>query len=271
MPDTALPEPSTTIRSKGRTIAGDSSGKTETARKLHFVLQGKGGVGKTVVALLLSQFIEEKGEPVICVDTDPVNASLSSLSSMNPERVSIFAGKKVDTRALDLFTEKLLTADAHFVVDNGASSFVPVSRYLIENDVAAMMTEEGRQPVVHVVVTGGPGMLDTMKGLASIVQDFPPSVRIVVWLNEFFGPIVNANGKPFEELPAYTDNRERIFALVRLAALSEEATSDLRDMLSKRLTFTRALAPDNTNILRVQKSRLFRVKQAVWPQIELVV
>ena len=175
MPDTALPEPSTTIRSKGRTIAGDSSGKTETARKLHFVLQGKGGVGKTVVALLLSQFIEENGEPVICVDTDPVNASLSSLSSMNPERVSIFAGKKVDTRALDLFTEKLLTADAHFVVDNGASSFVPVSRYLIENDVAAMMTEEGRQPVVHVVVTGGPGMLDTMKGLASIVQDFPPA------------------------------------------------------------------------------------------------
>jgi hypothetical protein len=271
MPDIALPEPSPTIRSKGRTIAGDSSGKTETARKLHFVLQGKGGVGKTVVALLLSQCIEEKGEPVICVDTDPVNASLSSLSSMNPERVAIFAGKKVDTRALDLFTEKLLTEDAHFVVDNGASSFVPVSQYLIENDVAAIIAEAGRQPVVHVVVTGGPGMLDTMKGLASIVQDFPPSVRIVVWLNEYFGPIVNANGKPFEELPAYIDNRGRIFALVRLAALSEEATADLRDMFSRRLTFAQALAPDNTNILRVQKSRLFRVKQALWPQIELVV
>jgi len=41
-------------------------------------------------------------------------------------------------------------------------------------------------------------------------------------------------------------------------------------MFSKRLTFTQALAPDNTNILRVQKSRLLRVKQAVWPQIELV-
>ena len=86
-------------------------------------------------------------------------------------------------------------------------------------------------------------MLDTMKGLASIVQDFPPSVRVVVWLNEYFGPIVNASGKPFEELPAYIDNKDRIFALVRLSALSEEATSDLRDMLSRRLTFTQALAP----------------------------
>jgi hypothetical protein len=121
------------------------------------------------------------------------------------------------------------------------------------------------------VVTGGPAMLDTMKGLASILRDFPPSVRIIVWLNEYFGPIVNASGKPFEELPAYIDNRERIFALIRLATLSEEATSDLRDMLSKRLTFAQALAPDNTSILRVQKSRLFRVKQAVWPQMERVV
>ncbi len=270
MPDTNLPEPSITTRSKGRTTASVSSERSDGPKKLHFVLQGKGGVGKTVVALLLSQYVEEKSEPVICVDTDPVNASLSSLSSMNPERVSIFAGKKVDTHSLDLFTEKLLTDDAHFVVDNGASSFVPVSKYLIENDVAAMMVDAGRQPVVHTVVTGGPGMLDTMKGLASILEDFPASVRVVVWLNEYFGPIVNANGRPFEELPAYTDNRDRIFAIVRLSALSEEATFDLRDMLSRRLTFAQALAPDNINILRVQKSRLSRIRQGLWPQIERV-
>jgi CobQ/CobB/MinD/ParA nucleotide binding domain len=259
------------IRSNGRTIASGSSGKTDTARKLHFVLQGKGGVGKTVVALLLAQCIEERGEPVICVDTDPVDASLSSLSVMQPERMSILAGNKADTRALDLFIERLLTEDAHFVVDNGASCFVPVSQYLIENDVAAIMDKAGRQPVVHVVVTGGPGLLDTMKGLAAIAQDFSPSVRIVVWLNEYFGPIVNANGKPFEELPAYTDNRERIFALVRLATLSEEANADLRNMFARCSTFAQALAHNNTDILRVQKSRLFRVKQAVWSQIEIVV
>lgn len=271
MPDTALPEPSITTRSKGRTIAGASSEKTDTLRKLHFVLQGKGGVGKTVVALLLSQCIAETGAPVICVDADPVNASFSSLSSTTPEHVSIFTGKKVDTRALDLFTEKLFNEDAHFVVDNGASSFVPVSRYLIENDVAAMMVEAGRQPVVHTVITGGPTMLDTMKGLDSIVADFPPSVRVVVWLNEFFGPIVNANGRPFEELPAYTKNRDRIFALVYLRMPSEEATYDLRDMFSRRLSFAQALAPENTALLRVQKSRLFRLKQSIWPDIGRVI
>jgi hypothetical protein len=72
-------------------------------------------------------------------------------------------------------------------------------------------------------------------------------------------------------MPAYTDNKDRIFALVRQPMVSEEASSDLRDMISKRLTFDQALAPDNTSILRVQKSRLFRFKQAVWPAIERVI
>lgn len=274
MPDTNPAEASTTTRLKGR-ATGSASSMSETPvstrRKLHFVLQGKGGVGKTFVSLLLAQCIQETGEPLILVDTDPVNASLSSLSNMESEHVSIFTGKKVDTRALDLFTERLADADANVVIDNGASSFVPVSQYLLENDVAGILEEAGRQVVVHTIITGGPGMLDTIKGFATVIESFPPSVQIVVWLNEFFGPIVNANGKPFEELSAFTQHRDRVLGLVRLAALSEEASSDLQDMISKRLSFTDALAPDNAKLLRVQKSRLFKVKQALWPQIEAVI
>ncbi len=272
MPDVnPPPEASTTIRSRGRTTEGASSAKSDVARKLHFVLQGKGGVGKTMAALLLSQCLAEKGEPVVCIDTDPVNASFSNLSSLPSDRVSIFNGNKVDTRALDEFTERLVTEDAHFVVDNGASSFVPVSHYLLENDVSAMLVEEGRLPVVHVVITGGPTMLDTMKGLSSILSDFPSSVRIVVWINEYFGPVINAGGKGFEDLPVYLENRERIFALVMMPQLSEEATSDLRDMIGKKMTFAKALEKENTSILRMQKSRLFKIRQALWPQIERVI
>jgi hypothetical protein len=264
-------EPSTTMRSKGRTTESACLGKIEAARKLHFVLQGKGGVGKTMAALLLSQVIAETGEPVMCIDTDPVNASFSSLSSLPSDRISIFNRNKVDTQALDVFTERLLTEDAHFVIDNGASSFVPVSHYLLENDVSAMLVEEGRLPVVHVMVTGGPSMLDTMKGLSSILEDFPSTVRIVVWLNEFFGPVMNANGKGFEDLPIYTQHRDRIFAIVTLPQFSEEATSDLRDMITKRMTFGQALQKDNTSILRMQKSRLFKIRQHLWPQIGQVI
>ena len=271
MPDSRPPaEPSTTTRSSARTTAAASSARTD-GRKLHFVLQGKGGVGKTFVSLLLAQAIAGKGQPITCIDTDPVNASFASLSPTNPERVSIFAGKKVDTASLDQFVERLLSEDTHFVVDNGASSFVPLSRYLLENDVVDMMLEAERQPVIHTVVTGGPAMLDTVKGLSSLLEDFPPTVRLVVWLNTFFGPIINVNGKPFEELPAYLDSKHRIFALVRIPVVSEEATADLRDMITRRLTFEQALARENTSILRVQKSRLFKFREQVWPAIAPVI
>lgn len=271
MPDSSpAPEASITTRSSARTTASASSGKNDP-RKLHFVLQGKGGVGKTFVSLLLSQAIAGRGEPVICIDTDPVNASLSSLSTLPSERVSVFEGKRVDVRALDALTERLLSEEAHFVIDNGASSFVPVSHYLIENDVTQLIAEEGRQLVIHTVITGGPSMLDTMKGLESLLTDFPNAIRMVVWLNDFFGPIVNANGKPFEELPAYIESKSKIYALVRLPAVSDEVSADVREMVGKRQSFDQALARDNVALLRVQKSRLFKFKQSIWPSIERVI
>ncbi len=58
---------------------------------------------------------------------------------------------------------------------------------------------------------------------------------------------------------------------MRLPWVSEEASSDLRDMIAKRLTFDQALARENTSILRVQKSRLFKFREAVWPEIARVI
>jgi len=258
------------IRLNGPTIAGGSSEKTEEAATLHFVLQAKDGIGKTVVALLLSQCIEETGQPMLSVDAGPIQASQSGATPTGLERLSIFAGDTIDARALGRFIGKLRYEDVHVVVDSTASGFVPVGRYLVENDAAAGTGEAGHDVVVHMVVTGGLAMLETMKGLDAAARGFPPRIRIVVWLNEYFGPIVNAKGKPFEELPAYTDNRERIFALVRLAMLSESASADLQMMFDRHLTFARALAPDNTTILCVAKSRLFRIRQALWPQIARV-
>jgi adenylylsulfate kinase-like enzyme len=47
----------------------------ETAT-VHLVLQGKDGVGKSVVASWLAEFLMKNGKPVCCIDGDPVNRSL---------------------------------------------------------------------------------------------------------------------------------------------------------------------------------------------------
>ena len=48
----------------------------------HFVLQGKGGVGKSFVANLLAQSFVARGTPALCIDTDPVNGTLHAFTSL---------------------------------------------------------------------------------------------------------------------------------------------------------------------------------------------
>lgn len=44
---------------------------------IHFVLQGKGGVGKSMVAVFLYQSLKALGHEVMAFDSDPVNTTLT--------------------------------------------------------------------------------------------------------------------------------------------------------------------------------------------------
>lgn len=37
--------------------------------KIHFILQGKGGVGKSMISSLLAQYKLNQGESITCIDT----------------------------------------------------------------------------------------------------------------------------------------------------------------------------------------------------------
>ena len=45
--------------------------------KIHMILQGKGGVGKSMIAATLAQWKRAHGEAPLCIDTDPVNATFA--------------------------------------------------------------------------------------------------------------------------------------------------------------------------------------------------
>jgi len=47
-------------------------------KQVHITLQGKGGIGKSYVTSLIAQNLMDRGEEVICIDTDPINATLSN-------------------------------------------------------------------------------------------------------------------------------------------------------------------------------------------------
>lgn len=41
--------------------------------RVHMMLQGKGGVGKSFASAMMAQFMADRGEAPLCIDTDPVN------------------------------------------------------------------------------------------------------------------------------------------------------------------------------------------------------
>lgn len=263
-----------TTRSKGRATSSGSpeaSRPDNPARKVHLVLQGKGGIGKTYVASLLAESIAEQGAPLACIDADPVNASFAAIPALKADAVDLLVEDRINVDALDAAVERMLREDANFVIDSGAASFSPLSRYLIENAITDHIAAAGKRVLVHTIVTGDRTMLDTLKGLAFVIDNFPKDVGIVVWLNEFFGPVVNADGNGFEQFPVYLENRHRLAGIVRLAALNPDTFGrNLREMQIRRMTFAEALDPASTAFHTIPKSRLFRIWQPIREQLTLV-
>jgi hypothetical protein len=233
------------------------------------VVQGKGGVGKTLVASLLAQALQEKGEPVLCLDADPVNASLTEISALNVEPVDLFAdgSDEADLHALDAMMERLLTEPSHVVIDNGAASFVPLSRYLLQDGVASTIAEAGKRLVIHTIVAGGVELPQTARGFDSIAEQFPPSVELVLWLNPYHGRVAGVDGLAFQETPVFKKYAQRLTGVVVLPRLDRQFGKSVGLMLGRRMTFAEA---DKSDLFIMDKQRLRQIKRPIWEQIEAV-
>jgi hypothetical protein len=159
---------------------------------VHLILQGKGGVGKSFIATLLAQYLQEKGVPVRCFDADPVNSTLASFPALQTTKLDLIEssdkGRRINPRRFDDLVEHIAgqPADAHVIVDTGSSAFVPLLHYVVSNEVPAVLSQGGHELVVHTVVTGGQALLDTLHGAAQLVKQLDDA-RFVVWLNPFWG------------------------------------------------------------------------------------
>ncbi|CCD35609.1 unnamed protein product [Candidatus Paraburkholderia kirkii UZHbot1] len=111
--------------------------------KIHITLQGKGGVGKSFIAVNTAQYKAHKGQKPLCVDTDPVNEIFTGFQSLNVHRLEIMEGDEINSRNFDVLVEMVTPATDDVIIDNGASSFVLLSHYLISNQVPHPATRDG--------------------------------------------------------------------------------------------------------------------------------
>jgi hypothetical protein len=258
------------VREKRKASSAISTSQAESRRAVHVVLNSKGGIGKSYVAGLVAQFLREKGEPLVCLDADAQNATLSDIKALRAEPVHILRPEgEVDIRVLDGMVERFLTEDSNFVIDSGSTTFVPLSAHLINPAVVDAIEAAGKRIIVHAIIAGGQELAHCAKGFDSMARQFPPSVGMIVWLNEHHGVISGPEGKGFEHTPVFQAHKHRIAGVVRLSKLNPLTFgANLADMLSRGMTF--AEADQSPEFYTMAKQRLRQVQRPIWDQLATV-
>ena len=238
---------------------------TRATAAVHFVLQGKGGVGKSFVASILGQYFRERGHDVHCVDTDPVNQTFAQYRDLVVQRLDLLLDGAVDQRAFDGLVERLLTEEGLFVVDNGASTFIPMWNYILENDVIRVLRDSGKHLFVHCVITGGQALTDTLTGFAKLAETTPDQ-NIVLWVNEYFGR-VERDGRPLSDLPVYREHVDKVWGSVAIPKRNRDTFGrDVEDLLRRKMTFRQAIEGGDFPIM--VRQRLKVIQRELFEQLD---
>jgi hypothetical protein len=233
---------------------------------IHLVLEGKGGIGKSVVSSWLAEFLVSRGQPVRCIDGDPVNRSLGQYKALPVEKLDLLNQNGVIVRVrYDGLVGRFLNEDAVFVVDSGATAFLPFWTYIVETDVISMLRAAGRRVYVHTPISGGEMLNDTLLGFKTVAETAAEK-SLVVWINEYFGP-VQRDGKTFDQMQVYRDHQEKVLASVGLPQLSPDIFGEnVRRMREGKLTFEEAIISPEFHL--VAKQRLCMVRRGLFEQLE---
>jgi hypothetical protein len=234
---------------------------------IHFTLMGKGGVGKSMISWLLAQYLRKKDAGVYCADTDPVNATFYHFSALEVDYIEIMRpNMTVDTGKFDDLIERLMKHDGASVVDCGASSFLPLVRYLADNEVFGLLAEAGHQVIVHAPLVGGSASDETIRGLQLLFDTL--KCKVVVWENEYFGPI-QINNIRLSDASVVKKNASQVAGVIQLKELDAGTYgADIREAMANKLTFDEAQEFDSFRLMRKQRLKMF--ERQVYEQLSAI-
>ena len=222
---------------------------------IHTIIQSK-SVGKTFVSMMLSHYLrDERGQPILCLDTDTINDSLSGFPALKAVKVAI--------PSLADHCRAIPQEIAHVVIDTSTSGFLPFCSGLQDSFLPAL-AEAGHSLHLHTIVTGGQPALDTFNGFHTLAGNFP-NLPITVWLNPFWGEVALQN-RPFEDCKVYQEHIRSVHSLVRMRDNAPTFLGDLQRMLARHLLFNEVIKGDGFYI--AERSRLLRIWRHTIEQLD---
>jgi len=110
-------------------------------------------------------------------------------------------------------------------------------------------------------------MSDTLNGLERLAETTTQK-NVVVWLNEYFGE-VSRDGKPFEEFRVAEEQAHKLLGTVVIRERNPNTYGDdVRQMLTRRLTFEEAIQSADFSL--VSKQRLEIMRRELFEQLDQI-
>lgn len=225
---------------------------------VNFVIQGKGGVGKSVLATYLAQFFREElgeGQDLVLFDTDPVNKTFSKYKSLNVIKVELLKNKEINKKNFDELMEAFFNAsDTTFLVDTGASTYLPLVEYFEKTSFMDLMREQGEKVLFHVPLTNDQSRddtLDVVRTLSETVGADDQSIYLYEngWLSSDQAP-AKLNLPPKQQ--------KKVGGVVNIAKADDMTVDVIKDMLASLSTFDEFIDLGNVGLMdkiRIKKYR----------------
>lgn len=219
-------------------------------KQLNLILNGKGGVGKSFLAVNFIQFLKDKSLQFIACDSDNEN---STLKRFHPEAEFINLSQP---RSLDEMFRALERTDLT-VVDCRAASTDVFLRYFTAIDVASVLrTLDARltlmMPVNHEA--------DSLDQIQRVVEAMADRARFVIIRNQVHG----------EAFTLYDQSSVRVRLLKKLGA-KEITMARMEDWLVEglnRTNLTITLAAKHESFHLLDRQRLATWQRKLYEQIE---
>ena len=201
-----------------------------------------------------------------CIDGDPVNRSFGQYEALRAENLDLVNQDGLVQRTrYDGLLERFATENAVFVVDSGATAFMPFWTYAVETEMIPVLRQAGRRVYIHVPISGGEMLNDTLLGFKTLAESTTEK-SLVLWINEYFGPIAR-DGKSLEQMQVYLDHQDKVLASVGIPQRSPDTYGEtIRRMREKKLTFGEAI--ESPEFMLAQRSRLHIVQKALFEQLQ---
>ena len=235
---------------------------------VHFILQSKGGIGKSFVAALVSEYVQSKSPKMIAFDTDQFNSTLSQYPSFNAQKINLLDSQhSINPKQFDQMILDIIESPEPAVIDTGANSFTALLNYIISNKTFELLKENGKKITIHTIIAGGDMRDDTANGFNSLAK--ATQVPIILWLNEHFGSTAKDDGDVITNSELIRQHQQSIIGVVWLSKQNPQTFGvDIQSMTKNRFTTIEAVASTKYHI--VEKQRIVMFSREVFQQLDKI-